>query len=94
MTDKLPPGMYNATILGLGPSLRGSPKLNLRMKLALANALLTGTIMYEIRLHDDKVDMVTHGWPYREIRPSRNQLKRHHKAKPQPNCGPRSNNPW
>lgn len=94
MTDKLPTGVYNAVIQGFEPLLRGAPKTNLRMRLALANAVLMGTVMYEIRLHDDNLDMITHGWPYKELHPSRNQLKRHHKAKPQPNCGPRGNNPW
>ena len=94
MTDKLPPGVYNAVIQGFEPSLRGAPKANLRMKLALANAVLMGTVMYEMRMHDDMIDMVTYGWPYKAPPVRRSLRVRHYKAKPQPNCGPRSNNPW
>lgn len=91
MTDKLSPGVYNATIQGFEPSLRGAPKANLRMKLAFANLLMTGTLMYEVRLHNDNLSMITHPWIYKSPRSKRS---RHHKAKPQPNCGPRGNNPW
>ena len=91
MTDKLPPGVYNAVIQGFEPSLRGAPKANLLMRLAVANAVLTGTVMYEIRMHDDMLDWTTHPWIYKTPRSMRS---RHHKAKAQPNCGPRSNNPW
>lgn len=93
MTDKLPPGVYNAVIQGMTPT-RGNAKMGLRLKLALANAILTGTVMYEISLHDDMVDMCTHGWPYKAPPVLRSLRIRHYKAKPQPNCGPRSNNPW
>lgn len=28
------------------------------------------------------------------VKPKRSERKRHKKAKPQPNCGPRGKNPW
>lgn len=93
MTDSLPPGVYNAVIQGMSPT-RGSAKNGLRLKLALANAVLMGTIMYEIHMHDDMMDTLVHGWPYKAPRVLRSLRVRHYKANPQPNCGPRGNNPW
>lgn len=89
MKDMLPPGLYDTVINGFARS-----KTNLRMKLALANLRMMGTVMYEIRLHDDNLDMITHGWPYKVPRAKRSLRNRHYKAKAQPNCGPRGNNPW
>lgn len=90
MRDKLPPGVYNTVIQGMQP-IRGSNKNGLRLKLAMANLALMGTVMYEIRLHDDHLDIIDHPYIYKSPRRKRS---RHYKAKAQPNCGPRGNNPW
>jgi hypothetical protein len=57
----------------------------------MATLALQGTVMYEMRLHDDHIDMLHHPFIYKSPRYKRN---RHYKAKAQPNCGPRGNNPW
>lgn len=67
----------------------------------MAKLARDGTVMIEhcFRLHRGSAKTFTiHGmsdmydWP--AIKPARGKLKRHCKAKPQPNCGPRGNNPW
>jgi hypothetical protein len=90
MKNTLPPGLYDAVIKNC-TEVRGSGKNGLRMKLALANAIMMGTVMYEIRLHDDHIDTLHLPFIYKSPRSKRN---RHYKAKAQPNHGPRGNNPW
>lgn len=93
MTDKLPPGVYNAVIQG---AVLG--RKSMRMKLAVADALLTGIVMHEIVLNDMSALELRGRWNGHDIMifddVARVVKKRHYKAKPQPNCGPRSNNPW
>lgn len=93
MKDMLPPGTYDAFIQAATP-VRGSGKNGLRFKLALANAVLLGTVMYEIRLSDfNQIESRLHPWDS-YVRAPRSCRERHHKAKAQPNRGPRGNNPW
>lgn len=89
----LTPGVYNAMIQGLEPVLRGN-KFHLRMQMAAYSLIASGTVMMEMRMHDGMVDYYRHGWPYKTRALCRSLRNRHHKAKPQPNAGPRSKKRW
>jgi hypothetical protein len=61
-----------------------------------AVGLRDGTVMFQAPFHAGKgkiwgmYDMID----MRHFKQTRNKRNRHYKAKAQPNCGPRGNNPW
>lgn len=94
----LEPGRYQARTIGIDFS-----HLEDRMVAAFAIALRDGTVMikqtFDIPRGSSKPYMHTiHGLydmiDWTQLRPSRNKRNRHYKAKAQPNCGPRGDNPW
>jgi hypothetical protein len=68
------------------------------MSAVMAKITTMGTVMIEQRFVWPRYVPTVHGlydmmqWPV--IKPPKNRRSRHHKAKAQPNCGPRGNNPW
>lgn len=93
----LAPGMYTARItkaaLAIDPAT-GEDWL----AMVFATLSKEGVVMIESITHLKRqkpmirslYDIVE--WPVRK--PPHSLRYRHYKAKPQPNCGPRSNNPW
>ena len=91
MKDMLPPGIYDAVVIGARASSRG----RLRLDLALAAMALHGTVMMEITPNFSGLESRVIAFDeFYDLSRQGKVKDRHHKRKPQPNRGPVGRKSW